>query len=376
MSKKTDRLSRLIDIIKTKNGATVKELASLLDVSEMTIRRDLAVLEQNSIVNNVYGAAIYNPSYDSLIQKEHEKNFTSQKQFTSQEQFTSQKQLSSQEEPTSLKVSSSQTENSSQKELFSQTVPSSQMESTALKGTTFLKGSDSLKDVASQEKFIFHKGNISPKNNTFQNGNISMKESNPFKENNSLYELNHAKSTQDTEKKSIGAFAASYINNGDIVVIDTGSTTEMLAENIPDDLEATILCYNANILSSLRLKEKLTLIFSGGKYHPTTQMVESPQGVELIKSMRFTKAFISAAGIHAGLGVTCVFDYEVATKKAIMDSSVEKILLFDSSKFNQVKPAYFGDLTDFDVIITDNDISDEWRELISAHNIKLYTVPV
>jgi DeoR family deoxyribose operon repressor len=376
MSKKTDRLSRLIDIIKTKNGATVKELASLLDVSEMTIRRDLAVLEQNSIVNNVYGAAIYNPSYDSLIQKEHEKNFTSQKQFTPQKQFTSQKQLSSQEEPTSLKVSSSQTENSSQKELFSQTVPSSQMESTALKGTTFLKGSDSLKDVASQEKFIFHKGNISPKNNTFQNGNISMKESNPFKENNSLYELNHAKSTQDTEKKSIGAFAASYINNGDIVVIDTGSTTEMLAENIPDDLEATILCYNANILSSLRLKEKLTLIFSGGKYHPTTQMVESPQGVELIKSMRFTKAFISAAGIHAGLGVTCVFDYEVATKKAIMDSSVEKILLFDSSKFNQVKPAYFGDLTDFDVIITDNDISDEWRELISAHNIKLYTVPV
>ncbi|MDF2868571.1 MAG: deoR, partial [Anaerocolumna sp.] len=283
MSKKTDRLSRLIDIIKTKNGATVKELASLLDVSEMTIRRDLAVLEQNSIVNNVYGAAIYNPSYDSLIQKEHEKNFTSQKQFTPQKQFTSQKQLSSQEEPTSLKVSSSQTENSSQKELFSQTVPSSQMESTALKGTTFLKGSDSLKDVASQEKFIFHKGNISPKNNTFQNGNISMKESNPFKENNSLYELNHAKSTQDTEKKSIGAFAASYINNGDIVVIDTGSTTEMLAENIPDDLEATILCYNANILSSLRLKEKLTLIFSGGKYHPTTQMVESPQGVELIK---------------------------------------------------------------------------------------------
>ena len=369
MSKKTDRLSRLIDIIKTKNGATVKELASLLDVSEMTIRRDLAVLEQNSIVNNVYGAAIYNPSYDSLIQKEYEKHFSSQKH------FNPQKQLISQEEPTSLKVSSSQTENTSQKELFSQMDPSSQMEGTALKGTKFLKGTESLKDVASQKK-LFRKGNLSQKNINFQNGNISKKESNPFKEINSLYELNHAKSTQDTEKKSIGAFAASYINNGDIVVIDTGSTTEMLAENIPDDLEATILCYNANILNSLRLKEKLTLIFSGGKYHPTTQMVESPQGVELIKSMRFTKAFISAAGIHAGLGVTCVFDYEVATKKAIMDSSVEKILLFDSSKFNQVKPAYFGDLTDFDVIITDNDISDEWRELINANNIKLYTVPV
>lgn len=341
MSKKTDRLSRLIDIIKTKNGATVKELATLLDVSEMTIRRDLAVLEQNSIVNNVYGAAIYNPSYDSSSEnkKEEEDKITSLKDIASKE-ITFQKRTTLQKEPATGKGFASWREAALQKDV---SLP---------------------RDITLQNDKAIHKDNNFERDNAFQ------------KENNPLYELNHAKNTQDTEKKSIGAFAASYINDGDIIVIDTGSTTEMLAENIPDDLEATILCYNANILNSLRLKEKLTLIFSGGKYHPTTQMVESPQGVELIKSMRFTKAFISAAGIHAGLGVTCVFDYEVATKKAIMDSSVEKILLFDSSKFNQVKPAYFGDLTDFDVIITDNDISDEWRELINSYPIKLYTVPV
>lgn len=270
MGKKTDRMNRLIDIIRTKNGASVKELAALLGVSEMTIRRDLAVLEEHSIVNNVYGAAIYNPASDN---------------------------------PT-------------------------------------YKG----KEQTDSEAAI-------------------------------LYELNNAKSTQDSEKKSIGAFAASFIKPGDIIVIDTGSTTEMLAEHIPDDMEATVLCYNANILNSLRLKENLSLIFSGGKYHPKTQMVESSQGVELIKSMRFTKAFISAAGVHESLGVTCVFDYEVPTKKAIMQSSVEKILLFDSSKFGQVKPAYFGNLTDFDVIITNDDISEEWRDLILSRNIRLYTVP-
>ncbi len=355
MSKKTDRLSRLIDIIKTKNGATVKELASLLDVSEMTIRRDLAVLEQNSIVNNVYGAAIYNPSYDSISdnQKEDEANITSPKGVASQKDITFQQDIYSwkgaalQKEPAAGKGFASWTEAALQKDVSNQG------------NNPFQKDSAFHKDISQPKDSTYRK------NDTYKNI-----------ENNPLYELNHAKNTQDTEKKSIGAFAASYINNGDIIVIDTGSTTEMLAENIPDDLEATILCYNANILNSLRLKEKLTLIFSGGKYHPTTQMVESPQGVELIKSMRFTKAFISAAGIHAGLGVTCVFDYEVATKKAIMDSSVEKILLFDSSKFNQVKPAYFGDLTDFDVIITDNDISEEWRELINSYHIKLYTVPV
>ncbi|WMJ90250.1 DeoR/GlpR family DNA-binding transcription regulator [Anaerocolumna sp. MB42-C2] len=259
MGKKADRMNRLIDIIKSKNGASVKELASLLGVSEMTIRRDLIVLEQNNIVNNVYGAAIYNPAYK-------------------QEQ------------------------------------------------------------------------------------------------NDSSYELSNAKNTQDLEKSKIGAFAASLIGPGDIVVIDTGSTTEMLAENIDDSLEATILCYNANILNSLRQKENLSLIFSGGRYHPKTQMVESAEGIDLIQSMRFTKAFISAAGIHHNLGVTCVYHYEIPTKKAIMQSSLEKILIMDSTKFGQVKPAYFANLVDFDVIITDSLIPEEWKKEIENLKIKLYMV--
>ena len=259
MSKKTDRINRLVEIIRSKNGASVKELAKLLDVSEMTIRRDLAILEKDNIINNVYGAAIYNPA-----NKQASINFS--------------------------------------------------------------------------------------------------------------YELTDAQTTQDREKQKIGAFAASLVDSNDIIVIDTGSTTEMLAQSIDDHLRATILCYNANILNSLRAKENLSLIFSGGKFHPKTQMVESAEGNALISSMRFTKAFISAAGVHNNLGVTCAYHYEISTKKAIMQSSVQKILLIDSSKFNQVKPAYFADITDFDVIITDSAIPMDWKTEIEALNIQLYVV--
>jgi DeoR family deoxyribose operon repressor len=148
----------------------------------------------------------------------------------------------------------------------------------------------------------------------------------------------------------------------------------MLAQNIDDQLDATILCYNANILNSLRSKENLSLIFAGGKFHPKTQMVESAEGNALISSMRFTKAFISAAGIHHNLGVTCAYHYEIATKKAIMQSSVQKILLMDSSKFDQVKPAYFADITDFDMIITDASIPKDWKDEIESMNITLHVI--
>ena len=49
MSKKLDRTNKLIEILKEKNGASVKELANILQVSEMTIRRDLEFLKSNNI---------------------------------------------------------------------------------------------------------------------------------------------------------------------------------------------------------------------------------------------------------------------------------------------------------------------------------------
>ncbi|MGL4664284.1 MAG: DeoR family transcriptional regulator, partial [Clostridium butyricum] len=56
LSKKLQRANKIIDILKEKNGATVKELSLTLGVSEMTIRRDLEILKSNNIINNVYGA--------------------------------------------------------------------------------------------------------------------------------------------------------------------------------------------------------------------------------------------------------------------------------------------------------------------------------
>lgn len=259
MSKKLDRINQLITIIKEKNGATVKELAQMFDVSEMTIRRDLQVLNSKNIINNVYGAAIYNPS--------------------------------------------------NKKESLD-------------------------KD----------------------------------------YTLSNAKVERDGEKSRIGQYAASLIEENDIVIIDSGSTTEKLATNITTSTKATVLCFNFNILNSLSDKENIKLIFAGGYFHPNTQMFESPEGISLIKNTRATKVFVSAAGIHEKLGLTCANNYEAPTKNAIIESAAHKILLADSSKFGQVKSSYFSDLRDYQTVISDTNLSSSWVDYIKKLGIELVLV--
>lgn len=259
MNKRYDRLNEIVSILKEKNGATVKELAGYFKVSEMTIRRDLGVLEDKNIVNNVYGAAIFNPDGP-------------------------------------------------------------------------LTGGD--KD----------------------------------------YSLDFAHITMEQEKIRIGKRAAAMITDEDVVIIDTGSTTEKLAFSVSGDCKASFYCYNLNIMNYLAGKKNIRLACAGGYYHPNTQMLESQEGIAFLRAMRATKAFVSAAGIHESLGVTCATNYEAPTKQAVIESSVEKILLADSSKFDQVKSAYFADIGTFQTVVTDKGLSERWREILRAAGIELVLV--
>lgn len=261
MSKKYERINKLIQILKECQGASVKELSDKFNVSEMTIRRDLYILIRQNIVINQYGAFFYNEENQKAME------------------------------------------------------------------------------------------NLDDK-----------------------YALDNAVTSNVDKKMRIGSFAASLVCENDILIIDTGSTTEFLANGLASNLKATVLCYNRNILNHLVDKQNISIIFAGGYYHENTEMFESVEGLSLISHTRANKVFISAAGVHETLGVTCANNYEIATKQAIFKSGVEKILLIDSSKFSIVKSAYFANIEDFDQIITDHDINSEWIQQIQSKNIKLHIV--
>jgi len=174
------------------------------------------------------------------------------------------------------------------------------------------------------------------------------------------------------QKLEIGKLAASLIRPDEFIIIDTGSTTARMLQYLPEDYNLSVLCYNTNILVELRYKMGIKLMFCGGTYHRSTEMFESPEGIQFIKRVRASKVFLSAAGVHRQLGITCAFEYEIPTKQAIIQSSLERILLVDSSKFDQVKPSYICELADVNAIITDKGIPDEWQKHIRDGGINLY----
>jgi DeoR family deoxyribose operon repressor len=63
MDKINDRREKIISLLKTTNVLTIKSLAEMLNVSTMTIRRDLEHLARQDIVQFYHGGAVFNPHF-------------------------------------------------------------------------------------------------------------------------------------------------------------------------------------------------------------------------------------------------------------------------------------------------------------------------
>ena len=61
-------------------------------------------------------------------------------------------------------------------------------------------------------------------------------------------------------------------------------------------------------------------------------------------------------------------------KSALMRNSQSNILLADSSKFGKIFPTAYAHLKDFNIVISDTDLSPEWQEIITGSGITLYVV--
>lgn len=188
------------------------------------------------------------------------------------------------------------------------------------------------------------------------------------------YELSSESIKHIDEKTRIGKFAATLIEPEEIIIIDGGTTTERMIPFIDDNINITALCYNCNILFNLYKKSNISLIVAGGYYHPATDMLESSSGIQLIKEVRANKLFLSCAGIHETLGITTAESYESLAIKTAIDSSNKKILLTDSSKFGLLRAAYITQLSNIDMVITDDGLSNEWRNIINELGVSLKIV--
>lgn len=194
-------------------------------------------------------------------------------------------------------------------------------------------------------------------------------------EHTDRYSIGKAKTTMFDEKMRIAEKAVSLIEADDIIIIDAGSTGELIASLLPEDIPLTVICYALNIATVVSNKKNCSLIVTGGYFHQSSMVLESNEGLQLLKQNRANKTFITASGVNFELGVTCSNFFERTTKQTALNSASVRVLVADSSKFGVVRTGHYADVEDFDIIITDTGVQEAQIEsLKQLEHLTLYLV--
>lgn len=177
------------------------------------------------------------------------------------------------------------------------------------------------------------------------------------------------------EKSAIAVLAARMVQTGDTVFLDSGSTTREIALELRHRRGLTIVTNALNIGWDLAASD-VDLIITGGQLRPGILSQVGPIAERVIAGLRVDKLFLAANGIDLEKGITTPNLTEAQTKRTMVESAAEVIVVADHTKFGRVTFGHICDLDRVRAIVTDDRVPDRIAAVIEERGVTLHVVSV
>jgi DeoR/GlpR family transcriptional regulator of sugar metabolism len=140
------------------------------------------------------------------------------------------------------------------------------------------------------------------------------------------------------EKAKLAKRAAAMIENGQVVIIDGGTTNLQLVNALSPDLRATIITHSPSIAVALADHESIEVIIIGGKLFRHSMVTTGAIAIETIRRLRADLYVMGVTGIHPEEGLTTADMEEAAIKSALMSRAAETLVIASTEKLGAVSP--------------------------------------
>ncbi len=169
-------------------------------------------------------------------------------------------------------------------------------------------------------------------------------------------------------KLAIAQRAAAYIEPGDAIFIEAGSTNALLARELSRRTGIRIVTNNVYIARALKDSD-LDVVLLGGVYQHDSECVVGQLAKSGLAMLNFSKIFIGVDGFTRELGFTCADMMRAEVAGAAIAKSPEVFILTDSPKFGRIALVQICDAKDASHVITDSGIGNEYRRVLEDADV-------
>ena len=192
---------------------------------------------------------------------------------------------------------------------------------------------------------------------------------------NSEDDLNYRLAINYELKRKIAKEAAKEVEDNETVLIESGSTCALLAEELAFNRKnVTIITNSSFIAGYVRNSESVNVILLGGEYQKKSQVNIGVLTELAINQFYIDKLFIGIDGVDEKRGFTSVDLRRSETARIMAEQAENVIILTDSSKFDAKGTVTEFQFSEVTKVYTDSSIRMEDKHFLNHHHIQVITV--
>jgi DeoR family transcriptional regulator, fructose operon transcriptional repressor len=181
------------------------------------------------------------------------------------------------------------------------------------------------------------------------------------------------------QKAAIGRLAVRFIQPGDSILLDAGTTTQQIATllaEMPGGMDAkgvTVITNNLTVALTLSDVPNIKTHLLGGQLKPRERCTVGMNTRQMLANFRVDKCFLSTAGFSLRSGITDIDLAEVEIKQGMIEAAREVTLVADSSKYNVVGLIKVASLSAAARLICDDGLDADAINEMEAEGIEVIT---
>lgn len=173
------------------------------------------------------------------------------------------------------------------------------------------------------------------------------------------------------KKLRVAKKVASFVNEGETILIESGSINVLLARELLKIKKITIITTNVYIARQFRKNEQANIIILGGIYQHDSETLVGKITKICIDQINIDKAFIGIDGYTTEAGFTLRDLFRAEISSYIIQKAKDVFIVSDSSKFGKTELTNICYPTDIQHIATNNDLSIQFQEELKNAGINL-----
>lgn len=161
------------------------------------------------------------------------------------------------------------------------------------------------------------------------------------------------------EKQRIGQAAAAFVEDGDTIILDGGTTTLQVARNLRNKGEITVATASIHIALELLRNSGMEVLMLGGIARPTSASVVGPYAERMLRDHTFRKLFLAGDGFDVGYGLTTTNTMEAHLNRIMIECTQQTIVVVDSSKIGRRGLSRICGVDAINTLVIDDGVSDD-----------------